>query len=128
MHEHSFPTRRSSDLEALERIASWYETCPFFISSSLYEGGRSLAVLEAMSFGCVVFVSPIPSSVEFIKDRINGILLPTVCADDDAATIVTTVRSPALCASVGRRAFTYAARQSWERQTGRLEKVVCSPR
>ena len=114
--------------EAPERMASWYGTCPFFISCSQYEGGRSLAVLEAMSFGCIVFVSPIPSSMEFVKDRHNGILLPSVSADDDAAIIVTTVRSPLLCASVGRKAFLFAARQSWERQSGRLEKVICSLR
>ena len=114
--------------EAPERMASWYETCPFFISSSLYEGGRSLAVLEAMSFGCVVFVSPIPSSIEFIKNRVNGIVLTSLCPEDDAAVVVTAVRSPALCASVGRRAFSFAARQSWDRQSGRLEKVVCGPR
>jgi glycosyltransferase involved in cell wall biosynthesis len=111
--------------EAPERMASWYATCPFFISSSLYEGGRSLAVLEAMSFGCVVFVSPIPSSMEFVKDHGNGIMLPTLSADSDAAIVVTTVRSPALCASVGHGAFLFASRQSWERQACRLEKVLC---
>jgi glycosyltransferase involved in cell wall biosynthesis len=114
--------------EAPERMSSWYGICPFFISSSLYEGGRSLAVLEAMSFGCVAFVSPIPSSIEFVKDRRNGIVLPSLSADDDAAVVVTAVRSPALCASVGRQAFLFAARQSWKRQAGRLERVLCNRR
>jgi glycosyltransferase involved in cell wall biosynthesis len=114
--------------EAPQRMASLYGTCPFYISSSLYEGGRSLAVLEAMSFGCVVFVSSIPSSVEFIRNQANGILLPTLHADEDAARIVTAIRSPALCASVGRKAFLFASRQSWRRQAGRLEKVLCAKR
>jgi glycosyltransferase involved in cell wall biosynthesis len=112
--------------ETPQRMATRYAECPFFISSSLYEGGRSLAVLEAMSFGCVVFVSPIPSSIEFVKDHGNGIVLPTLSAENDAAIVVTAVRSPAFCASVGRNAFWFAARQSWKRQAGRLEKVLCS--
>jgi glycosyltransferase involved in cell wall biosynthesis len=110
------------------RMADWYGTYPFFISSSLYEGGRSLAVLEAMSFGCVVFVSPIPSSMEFVKDRHNGIHLRSLSAEEDAAIVVTAVRSPALCTAVGRRAFLFASRHSWDRQAGRMEKVLCSKR
>lgn len=114
--------------EAPQHMTGWYEKCPFFIASSLYEGGRSLAVLEAMSFGCVVFVSPIPSNVEFVKDRHNGILLRSLSAEEDAAIVVTAVRSPVLCESVGRSAFQFASRQSWERQTRRLEKVICNRR
>jgi glycosyltransferase involved in cell wall biosynthesis len=114
--------------EAPERMSDWYGKCPFFITSSLYEGGRSLAVLEAMSFGCVVFVSPISSAVEFVNDRRNGIILPSFSAEDDAGIVVTTVRSPALCASVGHSAFLFASRQSWTRQAGRLEKILCSRR
>jgi glycosyltransferase involved in cell wall biosynthesis len=111
-----------------EDMAKRYGESPFFMSTSLYEGGRSLAILEAMSFGCVVFASPIPSSIEFVKDRHNGIIVPSLSAEEDAAIVVSCVRSPALCAEVGRNAFRFSARQSWERQVGRLEKVLCNRR
>jgi len=96
-----------------EDMAKRYGESPFFMSTSLYEGGRSLAILEAMSFGCVVFASPIPSSIEFVKDRHNGIIVPSLSAEEDAAIVVSCVRSPALCAEVGRNAFRFSARQSW---------------
>jgi glycosyltransferase involved in cell wall biosynthesis len=58
--------------EAPENMPRWYAACPFLISASRFEGGHSLAVLEAMSFGVVVFASPIPSTLEIVRHSDSG--------------------------------------------------------
>jgi glycosyltransferase involved in cell wall biosynthesis len=114
--------------EPPDTMPRWYEACPFFITLSRYEGGRSLAMLEAMSHGCVVFASAIPSSMECIMHGINGFILPSVDPREDASIIVQAAADPALCESVSRKAVLFAKRQSWERQALRCERVLCSSR
>ncbi len=48
----------------------------FFISTSNYEGNPK-SVLEALSAGCIVFVSNIKNHTEIIKDRVNGFVYET---------------------------------------------------
>jgi glycosyltransferase involved in cell wall biosynthesis len=108
-----------------KNMTQWYASCPFFITSSRYEGGRSLAMLEAMSHGCVVFASAIPSAMECIIHAQNGFIVPSVDPEQDAAIIVKVVATPELCAAVSKKAFLFGRRQSWRRQTLRCERVLC---
>lgn len=112
--------------EAPQKMDRWYETCPYLISSSRYEGGRSLAVLEAMNRGMTVFAAAIPSTREFIRDGRNGVLLAGCDAERDGATIVNTVARPELCRRLGLAAFRFAGRQSWDRQAKRLLRILNS--
>jgi glycosyltransferase involved in cell wall biosynthesis len=50
--------------ESPDKMTRWYQTCPFLLSTSRYEGGRSFAILEAQSEGMAVFTTDIPSSRE----------------------------------------------------------------
>jgi glycosyltransferase involved in cell wall biosynthesis len=109
-------------------MARWYARCPFFISCSRYEGGRSLALLEAMSFGCVAFVSAIHSSREVIHDRVNGIVLSSTNPGKDAGVIADTIASVGLCDSLSSKAYVFSKRQSWERQARRCERILCNRR
>ncbi len=115
---------RSEPPAAMDR---WYSACPYFISSSRYEGGRSLALLEAMAHGCVVFVSAIPSSLECVHHGKNGFVLSGDNPAADARIVVDAIATPDACATAGGRAFLFAKRQSWQRQAARLERIVCKP-
>jgi len=48
----------------------------FFISTSDYEGNPK-SVLEALSSGCIVFVSNIKNHIEIINDQVNGFIYET---------------------------------------------------
>ncbi len=94
------------------------------ISSSRFEGGHSLAVLEAMSHGMIVFVSSIDSMREIVKDGINGFLLTGVDVNADAHKIVSVIQDHAKMKKISKGAFTSASRHSWMRQSNRLEKIL----
>ena len=112
-------------LENPDGMATWYEKCPYLISSSRYEGGHSLAILEAMSFGCVVFATDIPSTREIIVDKKNGVFIGGHSAEEDARTILEVVADRELVARIRTGAFHSARRARWSRQVGRLKAVLC---
>jgi glycosyltransferase involved in cell wall biosynthesis len=102
----------------------WYDTCPFLISTSRYEGGRSLALIEAQNRGMVVFATDIPSTREVIHDAKTGVLLAGCDIERDSARIIKTCTDYDLCRSIGTAAWRSAGRQRWERQAERLEKIL----
>lgn len=108
-----------------DEMESWYTRCPYILSCSKYEGGRSLAILESMTYGCIPFVSAIPSSMEIITDNKNGVLLSTTSIESDAAKILTAMQSVDKIMLMRQNAFLYARKQSWRRQCQRLEKHLC---
>ncbi len=57
----------NSELEKL------YRQYTFYFSTSLFEGNPK-TVLEAMSNGCIVFLSNIPNHSELVEDGLNGFL------------------------------------------------------
>jgi glycosyltransferase involved in cell wall biosynthesis len=110
-----------------QRMSQWYETCPYFISCARYEGGHSLAILEALSHGCVVFASAIPSTKEIITNNNNGVLLSGVDVMEDAAKIAGALANGAMIDRIRRHALRTAQRNRLDRQIIRLEKVLCRP-
>ena len=56
-----------------ENLVNLYSNYKYFISSSLYEG-HPKTVIEAMSSGCIVFLSSIPNHVELVDDGMNGFI------------------------------------------------------
>ena len=56
-----------------ENLINLYSNYKYFISSSLYEG-HPKTVIEAMSSGCIVFLSNIPNHVELVDDGVNGFI------------------------------------------------------
>jgi glycosyltransferase involved in cell wall biosynthesis len=108
----------------MEEMGQWYGKCPYFIHTARYEGGHSLALLEAMSYGAIPFVSPIPSNREIVVDRENGIVLHGTNTRRDCATIESVIHDGALTASLTRKAHATAMRNRWQRQIDRLERVL----
>jgi len=54
-----------------EELNNMYQKYKYFINASLFEGNPK-TVLEALSNGCIVFVSNIPNHSEIITNKING--------------------------------------------------------
>jgi glycosyltransferase involved in cell wall biosynthesis len=107
------------------RMSRWYTQCPYYISCSRYEGGHSLALLEAMSHGCVAFASAIPSTMEIIHNRVNGILIDNIEPKNDATVILAALEQHELIERIRRCARAAAMRHQWDRQVVRLEKALC---
>jgi glycosyltransferase involved in cell wall biosynthesis len=55
-----------------DQIANWYNRTDFFISTSWYEGG-SIALVEAMSCGCIPIVTDIPSTQSLKRNGVPGL-------------------------------------------------------
>lgn len=110
--------------ELPEQMNRWYETCPFLISTSRYEGGRAFCILEAMARGCVVFASSIPSTREIIRDKKNGILLSGIDCEYDSSEILKICRDVQQIHNIGVAAWKYAKRNRIERQAKRLINVL----
>jgi glycosyltransferase involved in cell wall biosynthesis len=110
--------------ELPHKMFRWYETCPFLIAASRYEGGHPLPVLEAQSRGMVVFANTIPAVGEIVRDGHDGILLTGCAAEADAARIAAVCNDRERCTAIGLAAWRSASRKSWERQTRRLIRVL----
>jgi glycosyltransferase involved in cell wall biosynthesis len=109
-----------------ETMHLWYTTCPYILVSSRYEGGHSLALLEAMSFGIIGFVSAIPSNLEIIRNGLNGFSITGCTVSRDAEKIVQCMRENNLL-TIRKRAANTARRNQWSRQIRRLENVLRTP-
>jgi len=108
----------------LEYMDALYAECPYLISTSRYEGGHSLAILEAMAQGSVVFATGIPSTREIIRDNRTGVLLCGIDAAADAQRIALAVDDTETMRRIRQAAAHAARRRSWERQSGRLERAL----
>jgi glycosyltransferase involved in cell wall biosynthesis len=110
-----------------DNMKEWYGKCPFMISSSRYEGGHPLAILEALSSGIVVFASNIASHREIIHDRVNGYLISGSDRESDADSIFNTL-TQGTKQNVRMNAVETAKRNRWSRQVTRLERILCRNR
>lgn len=105
-------------------MANWYKRCPYLISSSRYEGGHSLAVLEAMSYGVVVFATDIFSTREIIRHNYNGFLISGYDVQKDASTIISKISIERDLYNIRKLAYHTAQRNSWNRQCARIDKLL----
>lgn len=105
-----------------QRMNEWYQRCPYLLSTSRYEGGHSLAILEAMSWGMVVFASPIASTREFVRHGRNGFLLHGADPSRDARHIEQVVKDPERVRETSLRAVHTARRRRLQRQAARMEQ------
>jgi glycosyltransferase involved in cell wall biosynthesis len=108
-----------------DEMDAWYSSCPYLVATSRFEGGHSLAVLEAMSYGAIVFVSPIASNTEVVKNGKNGCVLSCVDPAADAALICGVAEQKKTFDYLREKAFLTAMNNKWDRQAARLERVLC---
>jgi glycosyltransferase involved in cell wall biosynthesis len=110
--------------ERPDNMRRWYETCPYLISTSRYEGGRPYGILEAQAKGMVVFSTDIPSVREFIFSNKNGVFLTGSEMQTDTTRIINTCNNVALVKKIGENGWKSASRSSIDRQVKRLEKIL----
>ncbi len=106
-----------------QKMEGLYRAHPFLISSSRYEGGHSLAILEAMSFGMLIFASTIPSNKEIISDSINGYLISGTSIHDDANRICHIVQHTPLM-PIREQAVIQSHLHTWQNQITELEALL----
>jgi glycosyltransferase involved in cell wall biosynthesis len=131
LNQNDLPCQLPGEIAFVPEVTSdammrFYATCPYLISSSRYEGGHSFAIVEAMSYGCVVFASEIPSTMEIVRDNYNGFLISGASVSEDTTIISTALKEKNLLVAIRHHAFCSAKRNRWERQTRRLERILCS--
>jgi glycosyltransferase involved in cell wall biosynthesis len=102
----------------------WFETLPHsvvlermcesdvLVLPSLTEG-CALVVLEALSCGLPVVVTPNTGSLEFVRNECEGFIVPICRADAIAERLNTLDRDRELLAQMSRNAQTTAAEKSW---------------
>ena len=73
-------------LGAKNNVTDYLACADYFLLSSDWEG-LPLAMLEAMSMGCIPISTPAGGVVDVIKDGVNGLLCPTFDTDDYYRTI-----------------------------------------
>ncbi len=110
--------------ESMDSMSQWYSYCPFVISASRYEGGHSLALLEAMTHGCMVFASPIRAHREFIRHGCNGFLLHGNDVTCDSKFISSIYAHAREYQHIGTHAAHSAQRHRWSRQVARMEHAL----
>ena len=106
------------------QMGAWYTTCPVLLSLSRYEGGHPLAVLEAMSWGCVVVTSPVLSTLEVIRHGHNGLCINPGDPGAAAAVLARCLQDPRAFSRLGYAAWRTAHHHRWERQVQRLERIL----
>jgi glycosyltransferase involved in cell wall biosynthesis len=109
----------------LDAMGAWYRACPYLLVTSRYEGGHSLAMLEAMTCGCLVFASAIQSNREIVTDGINGVIISGFDAAADADRICTALGSQGQSA-MRHEAVETARKHGWESRVLDLEGLLWS--
>lgn len=102
-----------------------YSKYPYMIASSRYEGGHSFAILEAFSYGIVVFASDIQSNREIISDTVNGFIIGGTNVNVDAENIIEKINAGIDEESIKRNAIKALGQYTWERQVQKLEHLLC---
>lgn len=105
-------------------MGRFYKAHPILISSSRYEGGHSLAILEALSFGNIVFASAILSNREIITDSINGYLISGSSAQRDATYICKMLNTSEI-KNVRVQAVKQSRLFTRHNQISELETILC---
>ncbi|MGD9202649.1 MAG: glycosyltransferase family 4 protein [Chitinispirillia bacterium] len=111
-------------LVSYEEMDKWYTACPYLIVSSRFEG-CSLTILEALSYGIIVFATGIGSNREIIEDGFNGYLITGSNIKSDSDTIVNLLNKKNDLITIRRRAVETARYFSWSKQVLKLEKILC---
>ncbi len=107
----------------LTHIAPLYRTHGCLVMPSRYEGGHPFTILEAMSYGCIVFASAIPPHREIIRHSINGYCISGTDVEADARLISDAI-SDSTRNRIRHNAISTAWRNRWERQIDRLERAL----
>lgn len=97
------------------------EACLFHVSAARVET-FGMANLEAMACGKAVVAPRVGGVVDYVKDGVNGILVPPKDPEALAAAMGRLLDGPALRARLGRRAAADARAYTWDRVAARYAR------
>lgn len=98
--------RGLSDVISLTRVPDLspvFATSRLFVSTQKYENFTSLAMLEAMAAGNAVIAENVGQTAEFVRDGVNGLLVPDGTPESFAAAIAQCMRAPQLHAAMASK-------------------------
>jgi glycosyltransferase involved in cell wall biosynthesis len=95
------------------RVLDLMQEADVLVLPSLTEG-CALVVLEALSCGLPVIVTPNTGSLEFVRDGSEGLVVPICRSDAIADRLNTLFHDRELLAAMSRNAQATAAEKSWE--------------
>jgi glycosyltransferase involved in cell wall biosynthesis len=104
-------------------LVEYYCRAGVFVSSSHNEG-LPLTVLEAMSYGCPVCASDIPSHRELISNGSTGLLSARKDHSGMASKISRVLERPSLAQRLASSAFSRIERMTWGRTADSIERHV----
>jgi glycosyltransferase involved in cell wall biosynthesis len=105
-------------VERTHEIESYYRAADVFVLPSTREG-CSNALLEAMATGLPVISSRLPGSTDFVRDGVNGRLVPPGDVDALSGALEDMVRNAPAAAALGRAARDTVCQQFALGQVGR---------
>jgi glycosyltransferase involved in cell wall biosynthesis len=104
-------------------MAMYLNAADIYISTSLSDG-TSCSLLEAMACRLPVVVTDLPAIREWVKDDVNGYLVPSENSAALAERIVTLLGNEPLRDQMGTRNLVIAQeRADWERNFSILEEI-----
>ena len=108
-------------------LERYYRAADIYVAPSLYEGGHSLSLLEAMSFGCVPVVSDTPALMEVVRHCSNGLVFTRGVIEQLTKHLVELIEDPRLRQRIGSEAKRSVQDWTWDdvaRQTLALYERV----
>jgi len=105
------------------QVAEHLNSADIYVSSSLSDGTSS-SLLEAMACGLPVVVTDVPSNFEWIKDGVNGYIVPRKDKSRLTEAIVALLENARLQKEMGKPNVQIASdRADWERNFSILEEI-----
>jgi glycosyltransferase involved in cell wall biosynthesis len=106
-----------------EDMPGWYRSADFYVLSSDFDNSPNV-LLEAMASGLPIVSTDVGGVREYLKDQVNGLVVPARDAPALARAMTTYADDPDLTSRVGRLNRDEAvSTYSWARSTALLRRV-----
>ena len=104
-------------------MAEYLNSSDVYVSTSLSDGS-SLSLLESMACRLPVVVSDVPANREWIKDGVNGFVVPIQDSVLLAEKLIELLRNPLLCQKMGNQNYDVAnEKANWDENFIKFEEM-----
>jgi glycosyltransferase involved in cell wall biosynthesis len=110
---------------ANEQMSSFLNAADLYVSTSLSDG-TSLSLLEAMACHLPVIVTDVPANLEWVRDGVNGFVVPRRDVHRLADGIIEILQNESLANHMGECNLKIAReRADWNKNYAVLEEIYC---
>lgn len=103
---------------------SYFSVADIYVSNS-FSDGTSASLLEAMACSLTPVVTEIDGNKEWVKDGVNGLLVPVANSKKLAEKILSLVNDYKLRRVLEEKAVeTVKARVNWQENTQKLKRII----